>query len=51
MSTLSILGIVFIVLKLAGVITWSWWIVCIPFYLMFLIPAFTVFGILIFRRR
>lgn len=27
----SALGIVFIVLKLTGVITWSWWLVLLPF--------------------
>jgi len=28
----SVLGIVFIVLKLVGVITWSWWWVLAPFW-------------------
>lgn len=32
-STLSILGIVFIVLKLTGVINWSWWWVTAPFWI------------------
>ena len=31
-STLSILGIVFIVLKLTGNISWSWWWVTAPFW-------------------
>lgn len=31
-STLSLLGIVFIVLKLTGHITWSWWWVTVPFW-------------------
>ena len=26
------LGIAFIVLKLTGIITWSWWLVLLPFY-------------------
>ena len=26
------LGIVFTVLKLTGVISWSWWLVLLPFY-------------------
>ncbi len=30
-STLTILGIVFVVLKLCKVISWSWWLVCLPF--------------------
>lgn len=29
---LSTLGVVFIVLKLTGVIAWSWWLVLLPFY-------------------
>ena len=31
-STLGILGVVFIVLKLCGVIHWSWWWVMAPFW-------------------
>ena len=29
---LVVLGVVLLVLKLAGVIGWAWWIVVIPFY-------------------
>ena len=29
---LGVLGIVFTVLKLVGVINWSWWLVLLPFY-------------------
>jgi len=28
---LSILGVVFVILKVYGVIDWSWWWVCSPF--------------------
>lgn len=28
---LSVLGIVFIVLRLCNVIDWNWWLVCLPF--------------------
>ena len=31
-SALGLLGIVFVVLKLTGVITWSWWWVTAPFW-------------------
>lgn len=31
MSLLSILGVVFVVLKLVGTIDWSWWWVLSPF--------------------
>jgi len=30
--TLSLLGVAFIVLKLCGVITWSWWWVTCPLW-------------------
>lgn len=30
MGLLEILTIIFVVLKLVGVITWSWWIVFLP---------------------
>lgn len=31
-SFIGLLGIAFIVLKLVGVINWSWWLVLIPLY-------------------
>jgi hypothetical protein len=31
-STLSIIGIVFVTLKLTGHIDWSWWWVTLPFW-------------------
>ncbi len=33
MSEAGVLGIVFIVLKLCGVIDWSWWWVLAPFWI------------------
>lgn len=47
----GMLGIVFIVLKLTGVIDWSWWWVTAPFWvglailLVILLVAFVVFAI------
>ena len=41
----EMLGIVFIVLKLVGVIDWSWWLVLLPIYapiVLFLLGAFIV---------
>lgn len=32
-STLGVVQIVFIILKLVGVIEWSWWLVLIPLYI------------------
>lgn len=43
MGFTEVLTIVFIVLKLLGVISWSWWLVCLPeiiavaFYLIIII--------------
>lgn len=31
-STCSIIGIIFIVCKIFGVINWSWWLVLLPFW-------------------
>lgn len=41
---LGILGLIFITLKLTGVIGWSWWWVLSPFW----IPIPVVAGILVF---
>lgn len=30
MSFLMVLFLIFMVLKLVGMITWSWWLVCLP---------------------
>jgi hypothetical protein len=30
---LTILGVIFVLAKLFGLITWSWWLVLLPFYL------------------
>lgn len=31
-GVLGLLGVVFVTLKLCGVIHWSWWLVTLPFY-------------------
>ena len=41
---LSLLGLTFIILKLVGVINWSWWLVLLPLY----IPVISVLVLLIF---
>lgn len=30
-TALFVLGVVFLVLKLAGIIAWTWWLVLLPF--------------------
>ena len=50
MGFTEILTIVFIVLKLLGVITWSWWLVLLPeiiafaFYVIFFIASLVSVG-------
>ena len=50
MGFLEILTILFIALKLFGVITWSWWLVLLPeiiafaFYVVIFIAGFVVAG-------
>lgn len=39
---LSLLGVAFIVLKLMGYITWSWWWVLAPFWVPFAVGAVVV---------
>jgi predicted small integral membrane protein len=43
-NILGLLGVAFIVLKLVGIINWSWWWVLAPFWL---IPALLVIVLLI----
>jgi hypothetical protein len=35
MAIIELLGLVFVILKLTGVIGWSWWWVCSPFIIAF----------------
>lgn len=46
LSFAGLLTIVFITLKLTGVINWSWWLVLLPFYGPIL-GVILVFGIII----
>lgn len=43
---LDILGIVFVVLKLTGVINWSWWWVLSPFFISIAIFLLILIAIL-----
>ena len=44
----DVLGIVFIVLKLIGVISWSWWWVLAPFWIPFALVILCAIIIAIF---
>ncbi len=41
----GILGIVFIVLKLVGVVSWSWWWVLAPFWIPWAIAGFVLVAV------
>ncbi len=52
LSIFTVLFIVFLVLKLMGVIAWSWWWVTAPLWGGFLIiAAFFAFGVLLIRKH
>ena len=48
-DVLGLLGVAFIVLKLVGVIDWSWWLVTLPFYgpVILLIIILIVVGLIV----
>ena len=49
---LGLLGLIFVTLKLTGMIDWSWWIVLSPFALNLLLVAFQIWlAVFILRKR
>lgn len=48
-SILGLLGVAFVVLKLVGVINWSWWWVTLPFYgpVILLIVILIIVGLIV----
>lgn len=42
-----LLGLIFVTLKLYNIITWSWWIVTLPFWLSYGIILFASFVVLL----
>ena len=53
MGILEILTIIFVVLKLVGVITWSWWLVFLPMIICVGIYAiaFILHGVAFFKLK
>ena len=51
-GVLGLLGVSFVVLKLTGYITWSWWLVTLPFWggLAFLVLLLVILFIATSRR-
>lgn len=51
MGFTEVLTIVFIVLKLLGVISWSWWIVLLPEILAFIVYAIMVISAVVYNAK
>lgn len=49
-GVLGLLGVAFIVLKLVGVIDWSWWLVTLPLYgpVILLIIILIIVGLIVY---
>ena len=50
-SAFTTLGLIFIVLKLLGVITWSWLWVLSPFWIPFVIGIILIILLIIFGKK
>jgi len=48
-TILGLLGIAFIILKLTGVINWSWWLVTLPFWAGLAIMIFICLSIFVVK--
>lgn len=48
---LDLLGIAFIVLKLCGVVDWSWWGVLCPFWIQLIIVVIVVIVLIFIEKR
>ena len=49
-SILTILFVIFLVLKLTGNIDWSWWWVTSPLWLPLVLLLVTILGVIVFYR-
>lgn len=47
----SVLGVVFIVLKLVGVIDWSWWWVLSPFWISWALTILILIGLYCYYKH
>jgi len=50
-GVIGLLGIVFVVLKLTGYISWSWWLITLPFYGGFVLIIPICVMIFIFSKK
>jgi len=47
-GSIGLLGVAFVVMKIMGIITWSWWAVLLPFYAGFVLIIAIAFIVLFF---
>lgn len=52
-GVLTVVGIVLVILKVAGVIDWSWWLVTMPFWIGLVIMAVIaiIIGVIMLMQR
>jgi hypothetical protein len=50
-SVLGLLGVAFVVLKLMGYITWSWWWVTAPFWGPYAVLQLAIIAVIIYVYR
>lgn len=48
---LDVILVIFIILKLVGVITWPWWVVLIPLWVSLVLIAIIIIIFIICERR
>ena len=48
---LDVILVIFIILKLVGVITWPWWVVLIPLWVSLVLIAIIIIIFIIYERR
>ena len=51
MNFLSVLTLIFIVLKLMNFIDWSWWFVLAPTLIQVVVMISTIIGVIVVARR
>lgn len=48
---LDVILVIFIILKLVGVITWPWWVVLIPLWVSLVLIAIVIIIFIIYKKR
>lgn len=51
LGLLEVLGVIFVTLKLCGVIDWSWWWVTSPFWVLGLFWGLVLLAVIVMAKR